>query len=159
MRLLYHIKNAQLNFNFLTQDLKLLLICRLCFHGGIEMNLAFALNTYNQTKASSESSKNDGYEAVKYALDQVIGSMERLNSGLDTDEKEHHFERALSSIYFLQKCLDFEKGGDLAKNLFKVYEFCRVQIVEFALKGTVKKLDTAIEFVQTILEGWEGVRP
>ena len=108
------------------------------------MNLAFALNTYNQTKASSESSKNDGYEAVKYALDQVIGSMERLNSGLDTEEKEHHFERALSSIYFLQKCLDFEKGGDLAKNLFKVYEFCRVQIVEFALKGTVKKLDTAI---------------
>ena len=159
MRLLCHIKSAQLNFNFLTQDLKLLLICRLCFHGGIEMNLAFALNTYNQTKASSESSKNDGYEAVKYALDQVIGSMERLNSGLDTEEKEHHFERALSSIYFLQKCLDFEKGGDLAKNLFKVYEFCRVQIVEFALKGTVKKLDTAIEFVQTILEGWEGVRP
>ena len=159
MRLLCHIKNAQLNFNFLTQDLKLLLICRLCFHGGIEMNLAFALNTYNQTKASSESSKNDGYEAVKYALDQVIGSMERLNAGLDTEEKEHHFERALSSIYFLQKCLDFEKGGDLAKNLFKVYEFCRVQIVEFALKGTVKKLDTAIEFVQTILEGWEGVRP
>ena len=102
---------------------------------------------------------NDGYEAVKYALDQVIGSMEKLNSGLDTEEKEHHFERALSSIYFLQKCLDFEKGGDLAKNLFKVYEFCRVQIVEFALKGTVKKLDTAIEFVQTILEGWEGVRP
>jgi flagellar protein FliS len=122
------------------------------------MNLAFALNTYNQTKASSESSKNDGYEAVKYALDQVIGSMERLNSGLAAEEKEHHFERALSSIYFLQKCLDFEKGGDLAKNLFKVYEFCRVQIVEFALKGTVKKLDTAIEFVQTILEGWEGVR-
>ena len=123
------------------------------------MNLAFALNTYNKTKATSEANKKDGYEAVKYALDQVIGSMEKLNNGLKAEEKEHHFERALSSIYFLQKCLDFEKGGDLAKNLFKVYEFCRVQIVEFALKGTVKKLDTAIEFVQTILEGWEGVRP
>ena len=132
--------------------------CRLYWHGGIEMNLAFALNTYNQTKASSETNKQDGYEAVKYALDQVIGSMEKLNSGLDTADKEHHFERALSSIYFLQKCLDFEKGGELAKNLFKVYEYCRVQIIDFALKGTVEKLDTAIEFVQTILEGWEGIR-
>ena len=122
------------------------------------MNLAFALNTYNQTKASSEANKKDGYEAVKYALDQVIGSMEKLNSGLNIDEKEHHFERALSSIYFLQKCLDFEQGGELAKNLFKVYEYCRVQIIEFAIKGTVKKLDTAIEFVQTILEGWEGIK-
>ena len=132
--------------------------CRLYWHGGIEMNLAFALNTYNQTKASSDANKQDGYEAVKYALDQVIGSMEKLNSGLDTIEKERHFERALSSIYFLQKCLDFEKGGELAKNLFKVYEYCRVQIIDFTLKGTVEKLDTAFEFVQTILEGWEGIR-
>ena len=85
--------------------------------------------------------------------------MEKLNSGVDIEEKEQHFERALSSIYFLQKCLDFEKGGDLAKNLFKVYEYCRVQIVEFALKGSVEKLDTAIEFVQTILDGWNGIRP
>ena len=122
------------------------------------MNLAFALNTYNQTKVASETNKTDGYGAVKYALDQVISSMEKLNTGLDTDEKEQHFERALSSIYFLQKCLDFEKGGDLAKNLFKVYEYCRVQIIEFALKGSVEKLDTAIEFVQTILDGWDGIR-
>ena len=92
------------------------------------MNLAFALNTYNQTKASAETNKQDGYEAVKYALDQVIGSMEKLNSGLDTAEKEHYFERALSSIYFLQKCLDFEKGGELAKNLFKVYELSLIHI-------------------------------
>ena len=121
------------------------------------MNLAFALNTYNQTKVAAETNKRDGYEAVKYALDQVIGSMEKLNTGVDSEEKEKHFERALSSIYFLQKCLDFEKGGDLAKNLFKVYEYCRVQIIEFALKGSVKKLDNAIEFVQTILDGWDGI--
>ena len=123
------------------------------------MNLAFALNTYNQTKVSSETYKHDGHEAVKYALDQVINSMEKLNSGVVSEEKEQYFEKALSSIYFLQKCLDFEKGGDLAKNLFKVYEYCRVQIVEFALKGTVKKLDTAIVFVQTILDGWDGISP
>ena len=133
--------------------------CRLYWHGGIEMNLAFALNTYNQTKVASETNKRDGYEAVKYALDQVITSMEKLNTGVEIEEKEQHFERALSSIYFLQKCLDFEKGGDLAKNLFKVYEYCRVQIIEFALKGSVEKLDTAIEFVQTILDGWNGIRP
>jgi flagellar protein FliS len=143
----------------LTRELKYFAIRRLYCHGGIEMNLAFALNTYNQTQVASETSKRDGYEAVKYALDQVIGSMEKLNTGVDSEEKEQHFERALSSIYFLQKCLDFEKGGDLAKNLFKVYEYCRVQIIEFALKGSVEKLDSAIEFIQTILDGWDGIRP
>ena len=133
--------------------------CRLYWHGGIEMNLAFALNTYNQTKASSETNKQDGYEAVKYALDQVIGSMEKLNSGLDTADKEHHFERALSSIYFLQKCLDFEKGGELAKNLFKVYEYCRVQIIDTLLKKTIDGLNKAIEALQEILDGWVEIKP
>ncbi len=143
----------------MTGGLKHFALRRLSSHGGINMNLAFALNTYNQTKVTSETNKRDGHEAVKYALDQVINSMEKLNSGVDSEDKEQYFERALSSIYFLQKCLDFEKGGDLAKNLFKVYEYCRVQIVEFALKGTVKKLDTAIEFVKTILDGWDGISP
>jgi len=72
-------------------------------------------------------------------------------------EKEHHFERALSCIYFLQKCLDFEQGGDLAKNLFKVYEYCRNQIIAVSVKGAEDTLDSSIEFAQTILEGWEGI--
>ena len=83
------------------------------------MNLAFALNSYNQTKVSKELANGDGYEAVQFALQQVIASMEKLNSELTPQEKEHHFERALSCIYFLQKCLDFEQGGDLAKKPFQ----------------------------------------
>ena len=121
------------------------------------MNLAFALNSYNQTKVSKELAKGDGYEAVQFALQQVIASMKKLNSELPTQEKEHHFEKALSCIYFLQKCLDFEQGGDLAKNLFKVYEYCRNQIIAVSVKGAEDTLDQSIEFAQTILEGWEGI--
>ena len=122
------------------------------------MNLAFALNSYNQTKLKKEASKYDGYEAVKFALEQVITSMEKLNSSLPTVEKEYHFERSLSCIYFLQKCLDFENGGDLAKNLFKVYEYCRVQILSVSLKGASDSLKSSIDFIKTILEGWDGMQ-
>ena len=122
------------------------------------MNLAFALNSYNQTKLTKEASKYDGYEAVKFALKQVITSMEKLNSSLPTVEKEYHFERSLSCIYFLQKCLDFEHGGDLAKNLFKVYEYCRVQIISVSLKGASDSLKSSIDFIKTILEGWDGMQ-
>ena len=122
------------------------------------MNLACALNSYNQTKLTKEASKYDGYEAVKFALEQVITSMEKLNSSLPTVEKEYHFERSLSCIYFLQKCLDFENGGDLAKNLFKVYEYCRVQILSVSLKGASDSLKSSIDFIKTILEGWDGMQ-
>ena len=44
--------------------------------------------------------------------------MEKLQEYPDP-ETEKYIERALSGIYFLQKCLDFEKGGELAVRLLK----------------------------------------
>ena len=122
------------------------------------MNLAFALNSYNQAKVAKDFQKGDGYAAVKFALEQAIASMEKLNSGVVEEEKEHHIERALSCIYFLQKCLDFENGGDLAKNLFKVYEYCRSQIISVTLNKSDQNLDSSIGFAKTVLEGWEGIK-
>jgi len=122
------------------------------------MNLAFALNSYNQAKVAKDLQKGDGYAAVKFALEQAIVSMEKLNSGVVDEEKEHHIERALSCIYFLQKCLDFENGGDLAKNLFKVYEYCRSQVISVTLKKSDQNLDSSIGFAKTVLEGWEGIK-
>ena len=61
-------------------------------------------------------------------------------------------------IYFLQKCLDFEAGGDLAKNLFRVYEFARQAVLDFVLreKGS-ENMDKSIEYVTLIVDGWNGI--
>ena len=59
--------------------------------------------------------------------------MEKLQEYPDPETREKYTERALTSIYFLQKCLDFEKGGELAIRLFKVYEYCRKQIIQFTI--------------------------
>ena len=121
------------------------------------MNLAFARQNYTQVKNKTEASQKDGYKAVKVALNQVISSMEDLQNSSKIEEKETHFERALTSIYFLQKCLDFDQGGDLAKNLFKVYEYCRQAILSFTIRKTEQTLDKAIQYIKIILEGWDGI--
>lgn len=140
----------------MTNQLKSRFLCRFLLYGGNFMNVALARNTYNQNKTKI-SSQYDGYEAVKYALKQVSESMEKLQSGPDPEIKEKCTERALSSIYFLQKCLDFEKGGELAVKLFKVYEYCRKQIIEFCIVDSTVTLKQAILFINTIYEGWEGM--
>mgnify|MGYP001351082978 CR=1 FL=1 len=132
-------------------------LCRFLLDGGNFMNVALAINTYNQNKTKT-SLQNDGYEAVKYALKQVSESMERLQSYPNPEIKEKCTERALSSIYFLQKCLDFEKGGELAVQLFKVYEYCRKQIIQFSTVDSAGTLKQAILFINTIYEGWEGMK-
>ena len=122
------------------------------------MNVALARNVYHQTKAKTSLPKNDGYEAVKNALKQVSESMEKLQDYPGPEIKEKCIQRALSSIYFLQKCLDFEKGGELAVRLFKVYEYCRKQIIQFNIIDSTVTLHQAILFINTIYEGWDGMQ-
>ena len=141
----------------MTFRLKLFFSCRFCIYGGIKMNVALARNVYKQTKAQTSLPNSDGYEAVKYALKQVSLSMEKLQEYPDPETKEKYIERALSSIYFLQKCLDFEKGGELAVRLFKVYEYCRKQVIQFTVVDSKVTLEQAILFINTIYEGWEGM--
>ena len=57
-------------------------------------------------------------------------------SKADLDLRSKHFSRALTIIYSLQSSLDFEKGGEIAENLFQTYEFARQMII-----GSIMDMD------------------
>ena len=122
------------------------------------MNIAFARNEYKNTKTSSLGSNSENFEAVSVALGQLLNSMQGLREANSIEQKDAFFEKSLTSIYFLQKCLDFEAGGELAKNLFRVYEFTRQAVLDFVLreKGS-ENMDKSIEYVTLIQEGWNGI--
>ena len=122
------------------------------------MNVAFARNEYKNTKSNSLGTKSENFEAVSIALNQLLESMRGLRETSDIEQKDSFFEKSLTSIYFLQKCLDFEAGGELAKNLFRVYEFSRQAVLDFVLreKGS-DNMDKSIEYVTLIQEGWNGI--
>ena len=122
------------------------------------MNVAFARNEYKNTKTSSLGSKSENFEAVSVALGQLLNSMQGLREANSIEQKDAFFEKSLTSIYFLQKCLDFEAGGELAKNLFRVYEFTRQAVLDFVLreKGS-ENMDKSIEYVTLIQDGWNGI--
>ena len=122
------------------------------------MNVAFARNEYKNTKTNSLSSKSENFAAVSVALDQLLNSMRGLRDASEIEQKDAFFEKSLTSIYFLQKCLDFDAGGDLAKSLFRVYEFSRQAVLDFVLreKGS-DNMDKSIEYVSLIREGWTGI--
>ena len=62
--------------------------------------------------------------------------------------------RSLTSIYALQTSLNFEKGGMIATNLFQLYEFCRLQIINSFTKNENKGLKKASESLKEIIDAW-----
>ena len=122
------------------------------------MNVALARNEYTNAKSNALNSKSENFEAVSIALKNLLEAMKALTDAQNPEDREPLFEKSLTSIYFLQKCLDFEAGGDLAKNLFRVYEFSRQSVLDFVLreKGH-ENLDKSIEYVTLIIDGWNGI--
>ena len=63
-----------------------------------------------------------------------------------------HFSKSLVIIYTLQTSLDFEKGGEIATQLFQVYEYCRQQLIKGFRSQVVEGINKAINALKEIFD-------
>ena len=99
------------------------------------------LDAYKTTERNALVETEDPHQLVLIMFDALIKSMEIYIENLDAktanlELRSKHFSRALTIIYSLQSSLDFEKGGDIADNLFQTYEFSRQKII-----GSIKDMN------------------
>ena len=91
------------------------------------MNAKAAINKYTAIKTQTLSSQDIGYNVVSAALIKLETSLQSLLTSTNPEKSAKAFEAALLTIYFLQKSLDLKDQGNLAINLYRLYEFCRVK--------------------------------
>jgi flagellar protein FliS len=123
------------------------------------MNVQNAKDAYSKVKKETSSSAKVNHANVGLALRKLKSSMSNM---VHTEEKENFnqsYKTALYSIYFLQKSLDFDKGGDLANNLFRLYEFCKLTVQDSVIFSEPKKsnLSACSKYISDIIESWEKV--
>ena len=122
------------------------------------MNISLARQHYTMTKENNVSNADQNAFAIKLAMEQLIKAMNGLMSDVSIEDKEQDFEIALTRIYLLQKCLDFNAGGELAKNLFRVYEHVRQEIIKASTGAAdTKNLENAIAYITLIYECWSEI--
>ena len=83
---------------------------------------------------------------------------ERSLSENDMQEaKSSSFAKSLTIIYSLQTSLDFEKGGEISNNLFKIYEYSRQQLISDLKNGEPKGITNAITIIKEIADAWNQI--
>ncbi len=68
-----------------------------------------------------------------------------------------HLNRAFTAIYILQSSLDFDRGGEIAMNLFRVYEFARLRVDEAFRKQPSPQLAEAADHITTLVQAWSAI--
>jgi flagellar protein FliS len=90
------------------------------------------------------------------------GAIQNLNQtarlfGKDNETASAKLARTLEIINYLRSALDHEKGGEVAFNLERLYDYMRDTLAEANTKRDTAKVQEVIKLLQTLLEGWRGI--
>ena len=126
------------------------------------MNVQIAKEAYSKVKKETSSDAKKNHANVGMALKKLKSSMTQMvqnEKREDDDDFKKSYKSALYSIYVLQKSLDFDKGGELAQNLYRLYEFCKISVQDAVMSGDVKKSNLApcCKYIGEIVESWEKI--
>ncbi|TCP61367.1 flagellar protein FliS [Rhodovulum bhavnagarense] len=125
------------------------------------MHIAAARSFYRRTESASAPPVDDPHRIVSTTLSELERALRVISAAHSGGSPlpEAQTTRALTAIYILQSSLDFEVGGELAVDLFRVYEYCRQQVLAAMRKAQTTELDNAAQAVAGILAAWRGIAP
>jgi len=126
------------------------------------MSVNKMMQAYTKSDHQSVAESNDPVAIVALLFDELIRAMQDFvaQSHKDTGKKEvqsRQFSRSLTIIYALQSSLNFEEGGDIANNLFRLYEYARQQLLQDWKNKATDGTEKAIAALDDIREAWHQI--
>ena len=122
------------------------------------------LDAYKNANREAVVESDDPQALIMILLDELLRAMRGyVNNVSSNDSKEtrksDQFTRSLSMLYGLQSCLNFDEGGEVAENLFRLYEYARVQLLHTSQTGETDGTQVAISSISEIREAWSIMEP
>ena len=93
------------------------------------------------------------------ALQQSLASAKGAILSGDIPAKGRSISRAVRILEEgLKAGLDTERGGELAANLCRLYDFCIIRMTEANLRNDVAIVDEVIQIIHPVADGWMQIK-
>ncbi|MFC7703599.1 flagellar protein FliS [Plastorhodobacter daqingensis] len=118
-----------------------------------------ARSLYRRSELAGASELSDPHEIIGVTLRELEKSLRVLAAARSAGGvlPERHLTRAFTAIYILQSSLDFERGGDIAAQLFRVYEYCRLQVTRLFRREPEAELAVTVDTIAAIRDAWDQI--
>jgi flagellar protein FliS len=123
------------------------------------MTYAHAAATYQKNAILTASPE----KLVKLLYDGAIKNLEKARAGLaDTrtarsPDVGNALGKAMGILGELRASLDHAAGGEIAKDLDRLYEFSLDQLSQANLNRTPEGVANTLQVMRTLKEGWDGI--
>jgi flagellar protein FliS len=94
----------------------------------------------------------------------LYDGMIRFNTGAqkaiaegDIESRSYNINRSLAIVTELCSSLDMERGGEIAENLFHLYQYGIEQLNTANMKNDSKPIDVFNRIINELKQGWEAI--
>jgi len=123
-------------------------------------NMNSALNHYRQNTIASAAVETDPRKLIEMLLG---GAIDRLAHGRgsmmrgDVRGKHHNIGSAIAIIEHLQLVLDFNAGGEIARNLQRLYDYMLRRLAMASTQDDPDGVDEVLGLLRDIKSGWDAM--
>lgn len=112
----------------------------------------------NQYKQMAVKTANRG-QILLMLYESAIKNVKLASVAIDRKDlaaKGMHIGKVHDIINELTSTLNFEVGGDIARNLERLYNFMVEQLVKANIESSKECLATVLKLLETLHDGWKG---
>ena len=120
------------------------------------------LNQYRTVGAHGNLAEASPHQVVKVMLDALLSRIAEASGHIERGESQAKGEKigkALGIIEALTLGLDKERGGELAANLERLYDYASRTLLKAQLESRTDLLKEVSALLREIKLGWDGIAP
>jgi flagellar protein FliS len=121
-----------------------------------------AVEAYGTVKLQAEVAENDRVGLIRMMFDALIDSLVVAQGQIERRDlagKSASLSRASRIVLGLQSALDFEKGGELARNLDELYGYVNRRLVQANASNDLSVIAEVKGLMAEIRDAWATIQP
>jgi flagellar protein FliS len=125
------------------------------------MNLALKkqfIKQYASNYVETAVSEASPHKLVEMLYDGAIKNMKLAKVFMTQrsfEKKSEHMNKALSIINALRAGVDMNKGGEVADNLYDLYDYCYRRLFTASVKNDIAIIDEVLEHMESVSKAWK----
>ena len=122
------------------------------------MNVQSALNAYKETNLS-EIEDATPHRLIELTFKDLKKNLLIIRRKIDEKQPIGGLEAAKSvaAIEILKSSLNFEQGGEIARNLLQIYDYSLNQLNLIIKEDKECELDTVITIISSLVDAWSSM--
>lgn len=119
-----------------------------------------AIKAYQEAEQDFLVEGADPHCLVQILYTELVQSLERTYFAIDQKDyvaKSTHITKVLSILHVLASSLDFDKGGEVAISLARLYEWARRRVIEASRDNMPPIIEEVRKAIADIAEAWSTI--